>query len=320
MMTLKQRLKLVKKNLYSKLPDRIIYLLSIKSLLPAYCKAIKVGIENKSLPKVQFYSDEETVDLIVNKGMSLSRYGDGELSWMSGISLTSYQCYSESFSKDLRAAFGSSIPQLLIGLPIGIFDSRDCNLYAKMWWKIQRETIFRKVLPYININKKYANTNITRPYIDYHSRKRSKSSFENIRRIWNKREVCIVEGRKTKLGMGNDLFNNASSIRRIICPAFNAYEKKAEIKDAILLNCNKNDLILMALGPTASILAVELCIEGYQVVDIGHVDIEYMWYLNHSILRDAIPGKYVNESSIKMLDDIYADDPVYVNSIITRIE
>ena len=40
----------------------------------------------------------------------------------------------------------------------------------------------------------------------------------------------IVEGKKTKLGMGNDLFNNAKDIKRIICPAQNAYEKLNEME------------------------------------------------------------------------------------------
>ncbi len=38
----------------------------------------------------------------------------------------------------------------------------------------------------------------------------------------------IIEGEKSRLGIGNDLFNNSKSIKRIICPiinAFNAYDK-----------------------------------------------------------------------------------------------
>lgn len=61
--------------------------------------------------------------------------------------------------------------------------------------------------------------------------------------------------------MGNDLFDNATSIKRIICPAENAYSKLEAIKSSIRLNVEKDTLILGALGPTASILASQLCDE-----------------------------------------------------------
>lgn len=119
--------------------------------------------------------------------------------------------------------------------------------------------------------------------------------------------------------MGNDLFDNATSIKRIICPAENAYSKLEAIKSSIRLNVEKDTLILGALGPTASILASQLCDEGYQFVDIGHVDVEYMWYLRHAILRETIEGKYVNESGVKTCSDVYDNDSTYINSIIDRV-
>ena len=41
----------------------------------------------------------------------------------------------------------------------------------------------------------------------------------------------------------------------------------------------KNKLILIALGPTATILAYDLYKLGYRAIDIGHIDIEYEWFL-----------------------------------------
>ena len=73
------------------------------------------------------------------------------------------------------------------------------------------------------------------------------------------------------MGLGNDLFDNANSISRIICPAINAYEKLTEIQSAIENHVSKEQIILAALGPTASILASNMCDKGYQVIDIGHI-------------------------------------------------
>ena len=121
----------------------------------------------------------------------------------------------------------------------------------------------------------------------------SQNSFNNLKRIWDKRKVVIVEGEKTKLGMGNNLFDNTISIQRIICPAQNAYEKIDRIMEAIRKYVHKDELILAALGPTATILVARACQMGFQAIDIGHIDIEYMWFLSGTLLRKSIEGKYM---------------------------
>ena len=57
----------------------------------------------------------------------------------------------------------------------------------------------------------------------------------------------------------------------------------------------KKRLILIALGPTASILAYDLYKLGYQAIDIGHIDLEYEWYLRNCTRPVLIENKYVNE-------------------------
>lgn len=311
-------MKNIKDKIKKILPDKLFYFYLVLKKTPKYIVALK---HNKKInyPVIDFYDDVKTVDLIVNDHKSLVRFGDGEFLWMSGEKLESYQDYSEEFSNDLRNAFQSNNKNLLVGIPYGIINSKKCNLNAKLHWEIIKSDSFERILEFVDLNKTYCNASITRPYIDYRDYKFSTDNFNNLKRIWNKRDVVFVEGEKTKLGMGNDLFDNANSVKRIICPATNAYEKKELIKNSILKNVSKDTLILGALGPTASILAVEMTELGYQFVDIGHVDIEYMWYLNHSILRDEIPGKYVNESGSKTCSNIYDNDENYLNSIIDRI-
>lgn len=313
-----QFLKYLKHTVENKMPDRYFYWKSVYHLFPKYIKAVWKN-HSINLPSIKFYTDKETVDLIIQNRMSLSRFGDGELAWMACEKLSSFQQYSEDLANDLRKTFLSKNKNLLVGIPIGCFDSSKCNIYAKMWWKIIRTTSIQNISQYLSTDYTYANTNITRPYIDYSNRNDSKIAFENLKRIWQDRDICIVEGEQSRLGMGNDLFNNAQNIKRIICPSTNAYEKKDIIIKSVHKFISKDTLILAALGPTATILADILSKDGYQFIDIGHVDIEYMWYLNHSILRDAIPGKYVNESSQKFINDIYKEDPFYVESIIHTI-
>ena len=119
--------------------------------------------------------------------------------------------------------------------------------------------------------------------------------IKKFKQIWHKKEVLIIEGEKSRLGIGNDLFNNTKSIKRILCPAinaFNAYDKIITQAKKI----NKSILILLALGPTSTVLSYNLYKSGYQVIDIGHIDIEYEWFLRKATKRIQIDNKYVNEA------------------------
>ena len=140
-----------------------------------------------------------------------------------------------------------------------------------------------------------------------------------IKLIWEKRDILIIEGEKSRLGIGNDLFNNSKSIKRILCPAENAFN----VYDKILEHAKKIDksfLILLALGPTSSILAYDLYKLGYQVIDAGHIDIEYEWYLRKATKRISIDNKYVNEISGNKFKFGHFNDTKYNEEIISTIK
>lgn len=306
----------LKKKIKKIMPQRVLYVFSLIKDFPVYLKAKK---DDTKMPDISFYTNEETVNLIVEERKSLARFGDGEFMWMAGESMPSFQRYSPEFGQDLIRAFTSKNNDLLIGIPYGVFDASKCNLLARMHWRIIRANFLPRLEKFVDLKKIYCDASITRPYIDYKDREFSKNIFNLLKRIWNDKDIVIIEGEKTKLGMGNDLLSNAKSIKRIICPAENAYGVLDKIKNSVHKNVSKDTLMIAALGPTASILAAQLCDEGYQFIDIGHVDVEYMWFLKHSISRETIEGKYVNESGVKTCSNIYDKDSLYVDSIIDRV-
>ena len=77
--------------------------------------------------------------------------------------------------------------------------------------------------------------------------------------------------------------------------------------------------MLIALGPTASVLAYDLNKNGYQAIDFGHADIQYELYLRNSTEMIKIPFKLVNEydSGRNQIDDI--KDFNYYNQIVEKI-
>ena len=76
-------------------------------------------------------------------------------------------------------------------------------------------------------------------------------------------------------------------------------------------------MILLALGQTATALAYDLYKSNCWVIDIGHIDIEYEWFIHGATKKTAIRGKYVNEVNHRKVEEI--DDPRYEKQIILRI-
>ena len=146
------------------------------------------------------------------------------------------------------------------------------------------------------------------------------SYFSRLKMLWNDRDIYIIEGVKTRLGVGNDLFDNCKSLHRIIGPAENAFDKYDKILDHIISLVPKSVLLIIALGPTATILAYDLSQLGYRAIDIGHVDIEYEYFLRKAQDKIKIPGKYVNEVSGGAQVDETITDKAYSESIVCRID
>ena len=139
-----------------------------------------------------------------------------------------------------------------------------------------------------------------------------------LKKIWEGRPVFIIEGRYSCLGIGNDLFDNAKSIRRIICPSQNAFSKYDEIFETATKIIPKDCLILSALGMTATELCYDPSRRGYQAIDIGHIDIEYSWFRMRAKKKCSVPGKAVNE--ISNMPEKECSDNKYSESIVAVIQ
>lgn len=267
-----------------------------------------------NLPIVK--SSDEAIDLIIEKRLSVSRFGDGELLLIKGKDI-SYQNYSDDISKRLKDILKEDNNRLLVCVP-NVFGSLDEYVEdSKKIWTIHMGENRKKWFQILDQNKIYYDAFLSRPYMIYSNKNNCEYKFKNLKRIWQNRDIIIVEGEKSRLGVGNDLFDNTNSISRIICPSTNAFDSYDSIIYEVKKH-NKGKLILLALGPTASILAYDLSKAGYQAIDIGHIDIEYEWFLRKSKKKEKIEGKYTNEviggsivSNIK--------DEKYINETICKI-
>lgn len=291
----------------------------IKSLLNRFYLLFEIIRERYAClfmhePKVM--SREETIDFIVKNKCSVSRNGDGEIYLMRGERID-FQEYNPRLSELMKLALTEQNDRYLPCV-IDVFrkDYKPTTYYKNhlrhyryYWYKFANP----KVL--------YGDTNVTRFYSNKSNAVKANQIVKSLRRIWENSDLLIVEGEMSRLGVGNDLFDNARNIRRILAPSLNAFSRYDEIKQVIERNSSNETLVLLALGPTATALAYELYKDGYWAIDIGHIDICYEWYIRGLERGDNIPGKYTNESvGEKLTGDIPQEAfQIYEKQIIERI-
>lgn len=262
-------------------------------------------------------SIENTIQKILKEKLSVIRFGDGEISMIDGINI-GFQKHTDDLAKKLALAIKFQHPNLLICIP-GIWGDLSVfkpHAYAFNMHHLYRHGhVWKRLLSY---NQTYGDTNMTRPYLAYKNKDQALVAFTLLKRLWEGLDIVIVEGSKTRLGVGNDLLSSAYRIRRILCPAEHAFTSYNKIRSAIHTHVSKDTLLLLSLGPTAKILGLELFQLGYRVIDIGHIDMEYEMFLRNEPLLKKVPHKYFNE--INERDPTDCEDPDYLQQIITIIE
>lgn len=262
----------------------------------------------------------EVLDMLINGPYSMARFGDGEFMLMLKTGYANFQHSNDKLAERLKQVLCSKNKNLLIGLPDVFGDLSGRNEDAQKYWRRLLYTVRPMLYPYFDFSKKYIDSCITRPYMTASDRKKktAQEHFRRFKKIWQGKDVVIVEGDKTRMGVGNDLFDEAASVKRILCPAENAFDKYDDIL-ALCQKQSKKALFLIALGPTATVLAYDLTVAGYRALDVGHLDIEYEWFKAQATHKIKVSGKYVNEAvgGNEVLD---CRDENYLQQIIGKIE
>ena len=237
------------------------------------------AFKQEELFDISVMSIDETLDELLATDKSLIRFGDGEFSLMTGNSIA-YQEYQEDLAQEMREILLSADNQdnVLLCLPeiFEVFKGNfPQNKESENFWK-QELDFHGRFFQETCQSKKYGSAWVSRPYINSEDKSSVIDQFEKIRALFEDKDILIVEGATTRSGVGNDLFNNVRSIKRIICSSHHAFSRVDAIQQAILDHA-QGRLILLMLGPTAKILAYRLSRLGYRALDLGHIDSEYEW-------------------------------------------
>lgn len=265
-------------------------------------------------------SEDLLQELIVNH-KSLSRFGDGEFEMMRMRNRPWFQRVDEKLSKMLKKIIDEDMPNLCVAIPdnFGSLDHYTEEAADGIRTYMTQNNTREHILKLIPNNRIYYNAYVTRPYIIYRNKRLAGHIFSLWKELFKGRNLLVVEGEFSRIGVGNDLFKNVSTIRRILCPSCDAYRNYDVILETVLAHVQLNDLILISLGPTATVLAYDLASMGYQAIDIGQIDNEYEWYRRGVEERVAIPGKMVAELSWGNRHKGF-DDPTYINQVLCKIK
>ncbi len=272
------------------------------------------------LPKPTVRTSMETLDYILEKRCSVSRYGDGEFNLILQAKDIYFQKADHGLKKGLMRVLKSRTANHIVCIPYTLLDRKILEPTAGFpFWETYWKYNYKRLIRYLDLSLTYFDSLITRPYIDLKDKSGAGAHFDKLKKVFEGEDIYIVEGELSRTGVGNDLFSKADKVNRIICPPDNAYDVYEKIMEVIVEKTPKSALILLCLGPTATVMAHDLAVAGYWAIDLGHIDMEYEWFLMGATSKGAIKNKIVREGEVFLDLTNGNDDKCYMESIIHRI-
>ena len=236
---------------------------------------------------------------------------------MAGHSIP-YQDYSEGLASELKKIISRQSDLCFISCLPDVFEKLErYNLSCQNFWE-GRLKYYNSLYKEVCTANWYGSAFLSRPYIDLENKSQANGYFEKLRTLWDGTDLLIVEGQTSRSGVGNDLFSNAKSIQRIICPSRNAYVCIDQIEEQIKIY-GQGKLVLLMLGPTAKVIAYHLYNHDLWLIDMGHIDSEYEWYKMKAQSKVKLKNKHTAEHNFDE-NIIFYQDKAYEKSIVAKID
>lgn len=244
-----------------------------------YLDNLKYEIEEDlcKLKRPKVANVKDTIDKIIKDKVSIARFGDGEFELIFNRSIP-FQKRDVKLSKRLQEILVSDNMNIIIGIPRFYWHSIDyCNTAIKDFTRRSISYSRKEYELALNFDIQYYSTEITQMFITLQNKHLMPNYFDEVKTIWQNREVTIIQGENITDDFEYNIFDNAKSINYIFAPSKNAFFEYDKIV-ASAKNIDKGRLVLIILGPTATVLAYDLAMAGYQALDIGHIAKDYNYY------------------------------------------
>jgi hypothetical protein len=222
----------------------------------------------------------ETLAHIKAHRISLARLGDGELLLaLNSAAHIVYQQGSDALQQDLRCLLkgdGYEDTPLLVGIP-GLTVAYYRLYWAKYW---------RLVRPLLASTMTYGNISVSREALFRQDAEAGRLAW---RAVWDACDVCFVTGKGSRFDVLPALFDNVASQRMIHSLPAQAYDDLPRVLDEIRATVPKSTLVLISLGPAATVLAGRLAREGYWAIDLGHISNAYLTIASGAPRAESLP-------------------------------
>ncbi len=183
-------------------------------------------------------------------GRSLARYGDGEFALCAGQSIPC-QMASPALTTRLRDLLRES-GDCLIGIP-----NLHSNSPKAAYWQ-RHEKAARFLSP-----RRYLSAFITRP--DSAPWINTAKYWADLESLWVGQSVTLVRGSGRSLTKAD--LRGADQVTEVLGPRQQAWTCYGEILERIGTPAR----VLLCLGPTATVMAADLCAKGVHAIDLGHI-------------------------------------------------
>lgn len=203
------------------------------------------------MPTYPHVLDERATLALVVDGRSIARYGDGEFKLCADGNGIKSQVRHPELARRLRAILRES-GKCLVGIP----NIRSDTPKAEFWGKHMAYGRFLVDRPYVSA---FISRPDSAPWIN------TDDYWQQIESLWLGQNVTLVRGSSKSL-VAEDLIG-AANITEVICPRQHAWAEYEQILDRI----GTPKRALICLGPTATVMAVDLCARGVHAIDAGHI-------------------------------------------------
>lgn len=197
---------------------------------------------------------------LVAAGRSIARYGDGEFN-LCRSGRAKVQSFHADLSLRLQAILQMS-GDCLVGLP----NLRSDTPKAPFWQQ------YESAWGLLNLKRSYVSSFVTRPdsapWLD------TPEYWALVESLWQGHKVTLVRGSGRSLTAA-DLVG--ADVTEIVGPAQDSWDQYDALLASVL--ATRPSRALLCLGPTATVMAVDLCAHGIHAVDVGHVGQFYRKHL-----------------------------------------
>ncbi len=231
--------------------------------------------QNNTIKSPVVVSAIETVAKLVKDKKSICRFGDGEFDIMFSRASLSFQKYDDRLCKKLWETWNSNDKNIMVAVNASYF--RVITDYKSIFLHKYLNRRRHKIQEISDTNKTYYDSELSCVY------KMGKIAncgqyYNKVRSIWKNRDIVLVHGSGIFDKLKYNIFDNAKSIESVIVPSCDAFDEYDTILQK-LLSMGKNKIYILICGPTATVLAHDLAVQGgVQALDFGHIAKDYDWF------------------------------------------